>query len=156
MPLRLLSSVSGGRATRRPSTGTEDMLAVQEASADARPGKWCTAKQKRVEAFGPPLKCCLQQLLRSLIRRIGRQNHQSTIDRNRLELDRETDTLFVRECGADLGPALLFLAVFFVLLDDGKDVEVSGGGCCGRCCGRCCGLRSVAVFIRFLISILLV
>jgi hypothetical protein len=73
---------------------------------------------------------------------VGRQDDESTVYRKGLEFNAEPDAFLVRECGADLGPALLCFAVPFVLFD-GEDIEVGGGRCFCGCSGS--GLVLIAI-----------
>jgi hypothetical protein len=59
------------------------------------------APTNRCQLFGP-------------IVRIGRQNHQSTIDWERFELDAESETFLVRESSPNFCPALSLFSVAFV------------------------------------------
>src|SRR6202051_2152930 len=77
---------------------------------------------------------------------VGWQDDQAAVDRKRLQFDRESGTVFVREGSADLGPFLLGLTVAFVFFD-GEDVEV---GRENRWQGRelrGCGARSSLIWI---------
>jgi hypothetical protein len=61
----------------------------------------------------------------AIVRGIWREDDEAAVHREGLELDAKSRAFFVREGGADLGPALLGLAVSLVFLD-GEDVEVGG------------------------------
>jgi hypothetical protein len=63
----------------------------------------------------------------AIVRGIWREDDEAAVHREGLELDAKSRAFFVREGGADLGPALLGLAVSLVFLD-GEDVEVGGRG----------------------------
>ncbi len=73
-------------------------------------------------ALAGPEESDIELSVAVVIRRIGRKNGQSSIDREGFQLDAEADAVLVREGGGDLGPALADHAVAFVFLD-GEDVD---------------------------------
>ena len=79
--------------------------------------------QKKGAREGPESGWFMDLLIGSVVGGVRRQDDKAAVDRERLQLDAKSDTLFVGEGGADFGPAFLSFAVSFVFLD-GEDVEV--------------------------------
>jgi hypothetical protein len=64
-------------------------------------------------------------LIGSIVVRIGWEDDKSSVDRERFQLNAESQPLLVRKCGANFGPAFAGFAVALEFLD-GEDVEVGG------------------------------
>jgi hypothetical protein len=87
------------------------------------------AARKDWGLLAAPERCWLMGLLIGSVVAVGWEDDKATVDRERLQLNAESQSFLMWKCSTDLGPAFLGLAVSFVFLD-GEDVQVGGGGSC--------------------------
>jgi hypothetical protein len=73
------------------------------------------------------LSACRELLFSAAVVAVGWEHDQSPVDWERLQLNTESQSLFVRKRRADLGPAFTCFAVAFELLDGKGDVRRKRG-----------------------------